>query len=332
MKINKEYPISLALAVLQALFSVWVPLGFYLDFPRIPLRFPEPSLFLLGWVFLGVVAVFRVVKINPPRNPLALHKLHVALLTLFLPIALVVGFLYVAAMLPRELVAYAILALWFEYAFILSFMLLVSVYGHFFQLEYRETATISPFVARDLALRSVKHFQENNHVSGIKDLRIAYEMTASWLASIGYRCSAIEEAAKKLSVAHILKSPITCAPVLGHALTNIPDWRCVVLDVQHVLAPDVDWASTFQKTDSGGTRSVQIAIAIVAAVATFVAPFFSTYPAIGFFGLQVGLFCAAWFMLLPCFRYWSNVFYTAFHDFRSLVTMLHSSLLEILDP
>jgi hypothetical protein len=96
-------------------------------------------LFVSAWLSEYPSLFRRFVEIEP-KDPALLREFHVVLLAVFLPVVLVAGALCIVTAVQPSFELYAPFALWFELAYIMSFVLLRGIFDGVFSMSYRTAA------------------------------------------------------------------------------------------------------------------------------------------------------------------------------------------------
>jgi hypothetical protein len=322
------------LSLLCVGFAIVLPLASNLANVSNDLHFP---FFLAGYVLLAALAMLSVLGWTKIPSievliPLSLHRLHSAILALFLPITFGITFFLELFLFPSNLENYMFLALWFEVAYLLSFSFLIRIYGSIFRMDYRDTSTISPIVAKHMARESLRLLtgNEQEQLEGFMTLRRAYDMTARWIRSGGYECREIEQTLQRLDLAYMLDQvlPINTLRLLGKALEALPKWPSVVTRLRRFTKTRLMWTSAFERgagsvDDKGQRSTLTTALAVLLAIGTLIGPFLSAYP--DFFRntiqaaspllVTIISFLLVWLLFIPCQSYWKRTYKTVW-DFH----------------
>jgi hypothetical protein len=258
-----------------------------------------------------------------------LHKAHVILLTVVLPGGLLAGFLCTAITLRNAIPRfewYLGLALWYETAYVLAFPSLSNAYGGLFCMNYQNWGISSLWVARDLALTSLKRFEEGLLTRGLSVLRNSYLIASDWLRSTGYSCKPLDQALGKLSLAYDLDAPLSADSLrsLAGPIEKLPDWALVTRELEHLSTIDLDWSSTIspirvQRAKIELTRALEILLSLMVAVGTLATAFPETIRNAGIaitssplLFSAIGLL-AVWVGLTFCWRYWWRLWNTLYY-------------------
>ena len=327
--------LSVIIASLSALSFIFVLYGFVSTGYAPKFSFSSgagSAMFSVGYVLLIPLFVFAWVSEYPsifhqfveiePRHPASLREIHIVLLTVFLPVVFVAGALFIVTAVQPSFELYASFALWFELAYIMSFVVLRGIFGGMFCMSYVGAALSSPVAAKGLALRSVKRIQESRPLAGTKDLQATYLMTADWLRSLGYESEPLTYTIQRLSIALDLDTHPSedSLRALAEALEKLPAWPDLVTELRKAYLPDLAWTSSInpiptRKKSKGLDMILGVLIAVgtlFGAFATLLSPFLSVYVsafvaamnAVGPWSLVILMGSAVLILFVFCYVQW----------------------------
>jgi len=330
-KARPSYLLSVLLASFCAGFAILLPLTFNVS--HLPSSY-RPILFLAWWVSLALILVCYGLRkeisiVESGGNLLSLHKFHVVIFTVILPVTfLVLGLLSDIFLLPNDFEASALLTLWLEIAYLASLKLLVPIYGGIFHTGYNDSSTISPTVAQALASKAENQLRKGDVKDAALILRRAFNMTTKWLKAIGYKCDQIEHTLESLELAYVLGQNLPSDDLLTYAsaLGELPDWPSVVSKLKDAEAKKADWTSSLRLSrsmNSKGTRSrsLDLALAALIALGTLLGPIVSVYPdafkntvqSVSSTLLSLSLYLSLWLAFALCQSFWVRSWRTLFN-------------------
>lgn len=313
------------------MFADWGSTAFWIGYVGLLL------LFLVGLMLQkGYPAAWYIRPLLPKaKNPASIHEVQLLLLTTFLPGAMMAGFLYTARYLPPVPEAYALSAIWFAFAYVISFTILRFVYGGIFLMEYIDDQMSSLVVAKAYACRALKRFDQKRSIAGTNDLQKAYVLTADWLRSTGYVCPPVDSILRELSavIALEVKTSEHCLRSLAEALQDLPNWPDVVTKLSNPPA-ELAWVSSIQPRPTKRARKAETSVNAIIALGTvlgaLVTPFLVLYSAAFLAAMSaisssmamIATFVAASILMVICYVRWRRFWKWVVPDLASIPNFL----------